>query len=318
MRKGSLEFWPHRRAKKQMPRFRRFAAVSEETDLGGFVAFKVGMTHISMIDDSESPSKGSEVSRAVTILEMPRLIVYGLRLYKKGYIYRQAYTEYFDLEAAKRFGIESKKDVKALKSDSAFEDVMLLVFSDSSNLGFGNKRKMRFEIPVGGKDKNQKLSHALSIMGKELKAADIVKAGEYIDVKSITKGKGWAGVIKRYGVSTQVRKATGKVRHVGTLGPWHPPKVMFSVPHSGHMGYNFRTELNKRILMVGKASDAARINVSGGFPNYGLVSNDFLVVDGSIPGPAKRLVRVRKAIRSSGKIAEPQISYISVAAKNGA
>ena len=136
MRKGSLEFWPHRRAKKQMPRFRRFAAVSEETDLGGFVAFKVGMTHISMIDDSESPSKGSEVSRAVTILEIPRLIVYGRRRYKKGYIYRQAYTEYFDLEAAKRFGIESKKDVKALKSDSAFEDVMLLVFSDSSNLWF--------------------------------------------------------------------------------------------------------------------------------------------------------------------------------------
>ena len=162
------------------------------------------------------------------------------------------------------------------------------------------------------------MSAAFSSLPIMLKAADIVKAGEYIDVKSITKGKGWAGVIKRYGVSTQVRKATGKVRHVGTLGPWHPPKVMFSVPHSGHMGYNFRTELNKRILMVGKASDAARVNVSGGFPNYGLVSNDFLVVDGSIPGPAKRLVRVRKAIRSSGKIAEPQISYISVAAKNGA
>ena len=83
------------------------------------------------------------------------------------------------------------------------------------------------------------------------------------------------------------------------------------------MGYNYRTELNKRVLKVGTTRDAATVNVKGGFINYGVVKNDFIILDGSIPGPAKRLIRLRKSIRNTAPKKEPQINYISTSVKAG-
>lgn len=145
-----------------------------------------------------------------------------------------------------------------------------------------------------------------------------MKPGDFIDVTAITKGKGWAGVIKRYGVARQYRKATGKVRHVGTLGPWHPPKVQFGVPQAGHMGYNYRTEANKLVLKLGTQNDVNAINLKGGFLNYGIVKNDYAIIEGSIPGPSKRLMRIRKSIRAWRQVKEPKITYLSLESKQGA
>ncbi len=321
MRKGSLEYWPHRRAKAQMPRVRSWPSQAEP-GLPGFVAVKAGMTHVSMIDDSESPSKGTEVSRAVTVLEMPRVYLYGIRAYKTTYLYTEPYMEVYDAGLAKRVGINAIKrnDLASLKGKAAeLDDVRALLFLDMEGLGFGSKRVMRFEMPLGGRDNAEKIAFAEKWLGKEIKAADVLGVGEYVDVTSISKGKGWAGVIKRFGVARQYRKATGKVRHVGVLGPWHPAKVLYSVPHAGHMGYNYRTEINKRILKMGSAAESGAVNVSGGFPNFGVVRGDFIVVDGSIPGPAKRLVRIRKSLRMQDVAKKaPQITYLSVTSKQGA
>jgi large subunit ribosomal protein L3 len=90
------------------------------------------------------------------------------------------------------------------------------------------------------------------------------------------------------------------------------------VPHSGHMGYNYRLEMNKRVLKIGTEKDVATINAKGGFINYGVVKNDFIMLDGSVPGPAKRLIRFRKALRGPGTKKTPQINYISIASKQGA
>jgi large subunit ribosomal protein L3 len=314
-----MEFWPHRRAKKQLPRVRTWPESAEPGFLGS-VAFKAGMTHVMMIDDSESPAKGTEVARAATILEMPRVHIYGIRFYGTKYLYTQPAAEAYDLALAKSIGIkESKQNLGELKAKTAsFTDASALAFMDASNLGFGNKRVMRFELGVGGKDVNEKAAFIEKWIGRELKIADVLGVGDYVDVTSISKGKGWAGVIKRFGVARNTRKATGKIRHLGVLGPWHPAKVMFTVPHSGHMGYNYRTELNKRVLRVGTDKDTSIVNAKGGLINYGVLKNDFILLDGSIPGPAKRLVRIRKAIRNAAPKKEPQINYISIASKQGA
>jgi large subunit ribosomal protein L3 len=320
MRKGSLEFWPHRRAKKQMPRMRTWPKLAEP-GFAGLVAVKAGMTHITMIDDSDSPSKGSEISRAVTILEIPRIQIYGIRAYKKNYVYTQPFAEVYDVNLAKKVGINKieKNDIAALKSQAAqLDDVTALAFCDHSSLEHGNKNVMRFEIHLGGKTNEEKLAFAEKWLGKELHISDVLGVGDYIDVNAISKGKGWAGVIKRFHVARQYRKATGKVRHVGVLGPWHPAKVMFSVPHPGHMGYNYRTEINKRVLKMGTGNDASSINVSGGFVNFGTIKNDYIMVDGSVPGPAKRLLRIRKSIRLPAKGKTPQITYVSLVSKQGA
>ncbi len=316
MRKGSLEYRPHRRAKRQLPR-QRSAPRSEENIFLGFVAFKAGMTHVMMIDESNSPSKGTEVARAATVLEIPKVFIYGMRFYRKGYAYREIAGEFYDAELAKKVGIKNPKhDAAEIKKRiKDFEDVTALAFLDASGIG-GNKRVMRFEIPVGGKGVEDKAAFIEQKIGKEVRISSMVKPGEHIDVTSVTKGKGWAGVVKRFGVATQVRKATNKVRHVGTLGPWHPAKVMFGVPQAGHMGYNYRTELNKIVLRIGTPADAQSVTPKGGFINYGLIRNDYAVVDGSVPGPAKRLVRIRKSLRGKG-VAEPKVQYISTSSKQG-
>lgn len=319
MRKGSLAYWPHRRAQKQMPRMRTWPE-SAEPGFMGLIAYKAGMTHVAMVDDTDSPAKGSEISTPVTVLEIPEVEIYGMLFYKESNKYRKAAGVVYENELAKKVGIKkpAKSNPALLEENSAFSDVTALAFVNPGVLGFGNKKLLRFEIALGGKTVGDKVAFAEKWMGKTVKIGDVISTGDFIDVKSISKGKGWAGVIKRFGVSRNARKATGKIRHVGVLGAWHPAHVMYTVPHSGHMGYNYRLEINKRVLKMGTGKDASTINVSGGFPNYGVIKNDFVMIKGSIPGPAKRLVRIRKALRNKSPKKEPVINYISIASKQGA
>ncbi len=301
-----------------MPRVRNWPQLAEPK-FAGLVGVKAGMTSIAMIDDSEAPSKGSEIVRPATIIEIPKVFIYGIRFYGTK-IYKGAQAEAHDKVLAAKVGIKnSKGDLATIKQNLAkYNDVTALAFCDESNLGFGNKRVMRFEMPVGGKDLTEKVSTIEQMLGKELKLNNVLAPGEYVDVTTISTGKGWTGVIKRFGVSRLPRKATGKVRHVGVLGAWHPARVLYSVPHAGHMGYNYRTEINKRVLKMGGPNDASTVNAKGGFVNYGIVKNDFIILDGSIPGPARRLVRIRKAIRNGRAVKVPNVTFVSTSSKQGA
>lgn len=154
MRKGSLEYWPHRRAKKQMPRVRSSAKVAEPVFLG-FAAFKVGMTHITRLQENEGPSKGTEVFKPVTIIEFPRVYIYGIRFYKKGYVYREIAGEVYDANTAKHVGIVNTKktDHSQFKQKiNDYIDVTALAYLDAEPIGSGNKRIMRFRNPCRRKE----------------------------------------------------------------------------------------------------------------------------------------------------------------------
>lgn len=112
-------------------------------------------------------------------------------------------------------------------------------------------------------------------------------------MSAVSKGKGFSGVVKRFGVKMQSRKGK-KERIVGSIGPWHPATVMFTVARAGQLGYQKRTEFNKKLLKVGSDKE---INPKGGLKNYGIIRNDWLIVEGSVPGPAKRCIAMRKGIR---------------------
>ncbi len=318
--KGSLEFWPHRRAQRLLPRVRSWPETSEPAALS-LVAFKAGMTHVGIIDDSQSPSKGQEVSRAATVLVFPKMFVYGAKFYKKGYLYRQSAAAVYDKTLSQKLGIRDSKNTNiedAKKKLNEYSDVVALAFADPTPLEIGVKKMFRFEMPVGGKDLAGKLAFIEKWLGKEVKPSEALAAGELVDVVSVSKGKGWEGPVKRFGVAKRYHKSTGKIRHVGSLGAWHPAKVLFSVPQAGHLGFNYRTEINKRILKLGSVQEAASVTPKGGFLHFGVLKNDFMVLDGSVPGHSKRLVRIRKAIRSTAKPAAPKISYISLESKQGA
>jgi len=323
-RHGSMAFRHRKRAISQTPYVRHWPAMSE-AGLEGFAGYKAGMTHITMVDDAAgSVTKGHEVCIPVTVLEAPPLHVFCLRAYKPTpygkAIVGDAFADKIDEKVRKALTLPKKFDNDALKKIEAqadsVSDVRVLAYTSPGQCGFGKKVHDVMEIAVGGKNGKERLEYAKKLLGTDVKAADVVKDGEFVDTLAVTKGKGWQGAVKRFGVSMQRRKATNRYRHVGTLGPWHPAFVMYTVPMAGQMGYHKRTEHNKRVVKVGSAKD--RITPDGGFLNYGVVKNDYILIKGSVGGPAKRLVRLRKAMRMQGaKTLKPEIKSISLDSKSG-
>jgi len=134
-----------------------------------------------------------------------------------------------------------------------------------------------------------------------------------IDVIGVTKGKGFESTIKRFGTKKLPRKTHRGLRRVGCIGAWHPARVRFEVPRAGQLGYHHRTEVNKKVYRIGASlkSDKGKtsastdadltektINPLGGFPHYGLVKNDFLLIKGCCVGPKKRPLILRKSLHT--------------------
>ncbi len=299
---------PRKRAASQNARV--YWQDSAEKRILGFAGYKAGMTHVAYVDDSESPTKGQEVMSAATVIEVPPIVVYGVRCYSANNSVGDILTS--DDKTLKLAGFDKKPAVKAV-NETDVDDARLLVFSMPSKTGIGKKHIEKMELGCGGKDGKERLEYCKSMLGKELRASDVFKLGEHVDVVSISIGKGWQGAVKRFGVSKQRRKATGKMRHVGTLGQWHPAYVLYTVPQAGQTGYHQRTEMNKRILKMGQKPE--EINPSSGFPHYGFVRNDFVVVKGSVPGPVKRLIKLRLAVRAKGPVKEPSVGFVSLSPK---
>ncbi|MGC8669896.1 MAG: 50S ribosomal protein L3 [Candidatus Micrarchaeia archaeon] len=318
MHRGSLQYWHKRRASRRLPRLRSIPQLGKESLITNIIAFKAGMTHLGFINTAESASKGTEIIKACTILEIPQMEVYGIRLYKKDdNFYDTTATEILSKAVASKLKIKNIKNdeskISSIKQNlSGYSNVRVLIAAYPKSVGLGS-HAIRFEAGVGGSTVAEKFEIAASILGKEVFASQVFKNGEYVDLASITKGKGWQGPIKRFGTARLSHKATQKVRHIGTLGPFKPPKVLFTVPQAGQTGFNYRTEHNKYIFKVGSKNDTSQVNPPGGFVNYGKIKSDYLVVGGSVPGPAKRIVQVRKSIlvRNAKGIKEPKVTFIA-------
>ncbi|MFN7990527.1 MAG: 50S ribosomal protein L3 [Candidatus Micrarchaeia archaeon] len=307
-RRGSMAHRPRKRASSQNARV--YWQDSKDKRVLGFAGYKAGMTHVSYVDDSESPTKGQEIVSAATVVEVPPMMVYGIRCYKGNDSAGDIVTA--DDKTLKLIGVRKKLAMKPV-NEAEIDNVRLLAFAMPSKTKMGKKHIERMEIACGGKDAKEKLEYAKGMIGKEIRISDVFKNGEYVDVVTISIGKGWQGAVKRFGVSIQRRKATGKRRHVGTLGQWHPAYVLYTVPQAGQTGYHKRTELNKRILRIGQKPE--EVNPSNGFPEYGFVRNDFVLLRGSIPGPPKRLVKLRLAVRAPGAAKEVALGYVSLQPK---
>ena len=117
-------------------------------------------------------------------------------------------------------------------------------------------------------------------LGDEIKA-DIFEEGEVVDVIGVTKGKGFAGGMKRHnfkGLSSS-HGTQKKHRSPGSIGACATPARVFKGTRmAGHMGHVRVTTLNLRVIKA----DPER---------------NLLLIKGAIPGPRGGLVMVRTAIR---------------------
>ena len=96
-------------------------------------------------------------------------------------------------------------------------------------------------------------------------------------------------------------------------------------------GYHHRTELNKKVYRIGSGSDEANastesditkksITPMGGFPHYGIVKNDFLILKGCVPGTKKRVITLRKSLMvhtSRRDLEKVQLKFIDTSSKFG-
>ena len=83
-RHGSLAFLPRKRAAQSKGRVRHWLDTSDTISFLGYAGFKAGMTHITYIEDQKnSPYFGKELMKPVTVVEVPPLILIGLRVYNE-------------------------------------------------------------------------------------------------------------------------------------------------------------------------------------------------------------------------------------------
>jgi large subunit ribosomal protein L3 len=329
-RKGSLAYSPRKRAKSHIPKYQSWADSDGEPTLQGIAGYKVGMTHVIMVDDHKySPTEGKDIVVPVTIVEIPPMKVAALRAYTHDSYGNHAMTEVWakeldgDLKRRLTFAKEHDQTGTIEKittgvKEGEVHDLFVLAHTLPERVsGIPKKAPDLMEIRIGGKDLQKRLDYGLTLLGMEIQPSSFVGEGTYVDVTAITKGKGTQGPVKRWGIKLRKRKhAVGRERHVGNLGPWHPHHVRWQVPQLGQMGYQQRTEFNKRLLKVG--TSGAEVTPAGGFLHYGLVRNPYLVIKGSIPGPVKRLVRVRPAVRmGEHKARVPVIEFLSTQSKQG-
>ena len=172
------------------------------------------------------------------------------------------------------------------------------------------------ELNLVGGTSTEKLEWAKERLGSEITIEDVWEGGQEIDVIGITKGKGFQGSVKRWGVKLLSHKNSKKRRQAGNLGDFGTGYVRSTVPQAGQMGYHQRTELNKRLLRISSPS-TNEITPAGGFLNYGEVKNSYVLIQGSLPGPAKRLLRLRDPIRPRKNAHPVDLTYVSTASKQG-
>ncbi len=304
---GSLQFYPRKRAKKEIARVRSWANLSEPKLLG-FAGYKVGMTHAMITDNRKhSMTKGETIFCPITILECPPLKAVSIRFYKKTPDGLKAVSDVFadnlDKELERKIILPRKKKTK-IEDIKDFDDITLIVQTQPKLTSIGKKKPELFEVAIGGK-KEEKLKYAKEILGKEINVKDIFKEGQQVDIHAVTKGKGIQGPVKRFGISLKSHKSEKNRRNPGSLGPWCGQiNIMWRVAHAGQTGYFQRTEYNKWLIKI----DEKLENPKGGFIKYGLVKNPCVLLKGSIPGPRKRLIRFNFPIRPNKKIpSEPPV-----------
>jgi len=332
---------------------------SKPPHLTGFIGFKAGMTHILRdVDKPGSKLHKKETCESVTIVECPPMIVVGVvgyvktprglrslntvwaehlsdevkrRFYKNWYkAKRKAFTKYVGKYADGKKAIEA--ELAQMKKHCT--TIRVLAHTQVRKLtGLGQKKAHLIEIQVnGGSSAADKVDFATGLFEKAVTVDSVFQANEMIDTIAITKGRGTEGVVTRWGVTRLPRKTHRGLRKVACVGAWHPARLQWSVARAGQHGFHHRTEINKKVYKIGKAGDESHkagtdfdvvdkeITPLGGFPHYGVVREDYLMIKGAIPGTKKRPITLRRTLlpqTSRTALEEIKLKFIDTSSKFG-
>jgi len=371
-RHGSLGFLPRKRSKKHRGRVRSFPKddAAKKPHLTAFIGYKAGCTHIMReVNKPGSKLHKKETVEAVTIVETPPMVVVGLvgyietprglrtlntvwcqhlsetvkrRFYKNWY---RSKRKAFDRYAA-RLKDDNNKDIETElnRMKKYCQVIRVLAHTQIRKVGLRQKKAHLMEIQVNGGSVADKVDWGKGLFERKVSVNSVFSQNDMIDIIGVTRGKGYEGVITRWGTATLPRKTHRGLRKVACIGAWHPARVRFTVARAGQDGYHHRTEINKKIYRIGEAAvntepgatqekDKFNPNAStafdltpktitplGGFPHYGVVNEDFVMLKGAVMGPKKRVITLRKSLIpqwSRSALEEIQLKFIDTSSKFG-
>jgi len=210
----------------------------------GLLGKKLGMTQVFLEDGSAIP--------VTIILAGPCDVV-------------QVKTEESDSYSAIQLGYENKKDSLVNKPDSGH-------FKRASVKAKKHLREIRL---TSEEVKNYKNGDTLDV--------SVFKAGDFVDVEGVSKGRGFAGVMKRHNFSgfPATHGTHEYFRHGGSIGcRTSPGRVFKGKKMAGHMGNARVTVQNLEIIKI-------------------IPDDNFILVKGAIPGPRTGLVMIKKAVKKA-------------------
>jgi len=321
------------------------------------MGYKAGMTHI--LRDVEKPGSKlhkKETCEAVTIIETPPMVVVGVvgyiktptgmrslntvwaehvgeemkrRYYKSWYkAKKKAFTKYASKYTDGKKAIET--ELEQLKKHCS--TIRVIAHTQIKKINIGFKKAHCMEIQVNGGSVADKVDFAYGLFEKPVPIDSVFKQSEMIDTIAITRGHGTQGVVSRWGVTRLPRKTHRGLRKVACIGSWHPARVSWTVARAGQMGFHHRTEINKKVYQIGKAGEASHkattdfdvtekeITPMGGFPHYGIVNEDYVMIKGGVPGTKKRCITLRQSVfpqTSRSATEEIKLKFIDTSSKFG-
>ncbi|CAI7919949.1 unnamed protein product [Closterium sp. NIES-53] len=244
---------------------------------------------------------------------------------------KKAFTKY-----AKKFSTdEGKKEIEEelerMKKHASI--IRVMAHTEVHKLkGIKQKKSHLMEIQINGGTIEEKVDWGYKLFEKAVPIDAVFRKDEMIDVIAITKGHGNEGVVHRWGVTRLPRKTHRGLRKVACIGAWHPARVPYTVARAGQNGYHHRTELNKKIYKIGKKGDETHkasteydrtdkeITPMGGFAQYGVVGEDYIMIKGCCPGVRKRVLTLRRSLlkqTSRNALEEVKLKFIDTSSKFG-
>jgi len=333
---------------------------SKPVHFTAFMGYKAGMTHIQRdVNKPGSKLHKKEIVEAVTILETPPMVIVGFVGYVQTPRGLRALTSvwaaHLSDECKRRFyrsWQEKKKKKKAFtKYAKKYEQdancmqkeidrakkycqvIRAICHTQISKIKLRQKKAHIVEIQINGGSVPEKVDFCTGLFERTMRLSDVFKKDEMIDVIGVTKGHGNEGVTTRWGVTRLPRKSHRGLRKVACIGSWHPARVQFQVPRAGQRGYFHRTEINKKIYRIGKAFEEDKngattendltekhITPLGGFPHYGQINEDWIMIKGGVMGHKKCVLNLRKSLFVQTKrsaLEEINLKFIDTSSKLG-
>ncbi len=407
-----MGFSPRKRARSEVPHIKAWPELDGAPRLQGFAGYKAGMTHAMIVDYRKTSTTANKLVRIpVTVVEVPPMLIFAVRFYENtpyGYrILTEIMANDLDPRLVNRFPMPKGKvtveerwtKLQEKFGDGEIADVRVLAHTQPASVNAIPKKTPEvMEIRIGGGSVEERMEYARNLIGKSVSISKFAETGDMADILAITRGKGFQGSVKRWGVKLLTHKNSKHRRMIGNQGPFTPGYIRSTVPQAGQTGYHQRTEFNKRIVKIVQVKEMIRsamekskdskkdlkkieemfkdfdsgdeawtgdptylwrtaegeerywtwkdkpadrtndgstrtkrpkipstpmddgITPNGGFLNYGNLSTDYVLIHGSIPGPSKRLIRLRNPIRGqfTEKIIEPpKLIFTSRESKQG-